>query len=233
MRIPRRRYLRNAFRRYGKTALYRRTVRIYGRGKFMKVAVICEYSGTVRNAFIRQGHDAISFDILETEAPGPHVVGDVQKLPLSYWEQFDLIIAHPPCTYLSYAANHVWNAPGRAEKREQALDFFVWCTQLPVKYLCVENPVGYPNTVYRKPNQIVHPYYFGDPFQKRTCFWTKNLPNLEYYDTIIEKPKPIINYKTGRAQCWTESINVNRAHVRSKTFPGIAEAMAKQWGSLC
>lgn len=204
----------------------------------MKVAVICEFSGIVREAFKQRGHDATSFDLLDTEIPGNHVIGDVTRLPRNFLNSFDLAICHPPCTYLTYAATRHWNKPGRAELRDQAMEFFMWCINLPIGKICVENPVGYPNTVYRKPDQIVHPYYFGEPYQKRTCLWLKDLPVLDYTNTIIEKPKPMYycqgEKRKGKAINWCEGIRGqgDRAKARSRTFNGIAIAMAEQWGGL-
>ena len=202
----------------------------------MKVAVICEFSGTVREAFKHRGHDATSFDLLDTEIPGNHVIGDVTELPSNYWKQFDIAICHPPCTYLTYAATRHWDKPGRAKLRDQAMEFFMWCINLPIEKVCVENPVGYPNTVYRKPDQIVHPYYFGEPYQKRTCLWLKGLPALDYTNTIIENPKPMYYCQgekcKGKAINWCEGIRGEgeRSKARSRTFKGIANAMAEQWG---
>lgn len=205
----------------------------------MKVVVICEYSGTVRDAFRKLGHEAISFDILPTDNLGPHIQFDVTKLPIDIWKQFDLAICHPPCTYLTYAATRHWNAPGREELREEGMRFFKWCCDLPIEKICVENPVGYPNTVYRKPDQIVHPYYFGDPVQKRTCFWLKNLQPLDYSKTIIPKPEPMYTCQgekcKGKAINWCEGMRGQgepRWKARSRTFQGIADAMAAQWGEL-
>ena len=198
----------------------------------MKVLAACEFSGIVRDAFIAKGHDAVSCDLLPTEKPGPHHQGDVLDILGDGW---DMMIAHPPCTYLSYVGNRHWNKPGRAEKRDRAYRFFMTLINAPVNRICVENPVGLPNTKYRKPDQIIHPYYFGEPVQKRTCLWLKDLPCLEYQDTIIEKPKPLYYCKgpksKGKAINWVEGIKgqKGRSKARSRTFQGIAEAMAEQW----
>jgi hypothetical protein len=150
--------------------------------------------------------------------------------------RWDLMIAHPPCTYLSYAATRVWNKPGRAEKREEALVFLKQLYNAPIHKICVENPVGYQNTVWKKPTQIIHPYYFGEPYQKRTCLWLKNLPPLKYEDTIIPKPEPMYICQgpksKGKRIHWSEGMRgvKDRAKARSKTFKSIANAMAEQWG---
>jgi hypothetical protein len=201
----------------------------------LRVLVACEFSGIVRDAFRARGHYAISCDIIDSEPPSEHHrIVDAREAIHWGW---DLIIAHPPCTYLSYAGNRHWNAPGRKEKREQALAFFLELYNAPVEKVCVENPVGYPNTVFRKPDQIIQPYYFGEPYQKRTCLWLKGLPKLEYADTIIDKPEPIYYRKEGKAKgkaiTWTEAMKGvgDRSKARSKSFEGIAKAMAEQWGN--
>jgi hypothetical protein len=200
----------------------------------MKVLVACEYSGTVRDAFIAKGHDAISCDLLPTDKPGPHIQGDVLSLLKEKW---NLIIAHPPCTYLSYAAMRVWNKPGRAEKREEAVKFFMEFINADCPRIAVENPLGYINKVYRKPDQTIHPYYFGEPFQKRTCLWLKNLPPL-IYTNVLPKPEPLYICQgpksKGKAIGWCEGNRGSgqpRWKARSKTFQGIADAMADQWGA--
>lgn len=203
----------------------------------MKVLVACEYSGRVRDAFAARGHHAVSCDILPSDcAHGHHYQGDVFDIINDGW---DLMIAHPPCTYLTYAGTRHWNKEGRAELREEALDFFMRLYNADIPKVCVENPVGYPNTVFRKPDQIVHPYYFGEPYQKRTCLWLKGLPVLDYADTIIEKPKPDYICQgekcKGKAINWCEGVKGTskdnpRWKIRSATFQGIANAMAAQWG---
>lgn len=202
----------------------------------MKVLIACEFSGRVREAFKAKGHDAWSCDILPTEIPGNHIQDDVLLHLADGW---DLIIAHPPCTYLSYAANHCWNAWGRKQKREKALAFFLKLYDAPIPRVCIENPVGYPNTVFRKPDQIVEPFYFGDNQRKRTCLWLKNLPVLHHCEknelfsraTHCPPPKPIYLRKTdGKAIHFTEANH--GGHKRSVSFHGIANAMAEQWGSI-
>jgi hypothetical protein len=201
----------------------------------MRVLVACEYSGTVRDAFIKKGHDAMSCDLLPTDKPGPHYQGDVFDIINDGW---DLMIAHPPCTYLTYAATRHWNKPGRAELRDAALKFFLDLYVADIPKIAVENPVGYVNTVWRKPDQIIHPYYFGDPVQKRTCLWLKNLPLLDYSKTKLPKPEPVYvckgDKRGGKLIHWTEAASGTKDNprwkVRSTTFQGIADAMAEQWG---
>jgi hypothetical protein len=203
----------------------------------MKVAVLFEHSGTVRDAFKSLGHDAISFDILQTETPGKHIIGDVTKIDYNYWKQFELAVCHPPCTYLSYAANRFWYEPGREEKRQEALKLFMWCLDLPIERICVENPMGLPHK-YIKCSQIIHPYYFGDAEMKRTCLWLKNLPLLEYseFQRIYNKPEPHYINKHGKRVNFVEAVKgVSRSErwkLRSKFFPGVSMAMAAQWTNV-
>lgn len=202
----------------------------------MKILVACEYSGTVRDAFRKLGHDAWSCDVLPTDSdPKYHYQCDVFEVINNGW---DMLIAHPPCTYLSYAANRVWNQPGRAAKREDAMDFFMKLYNAPIKKICVENPLGYSSKAFRKPDQTIHPYYFGEPYQKRTCLWLKNLSLLDYSKTKIEKPAPLYicqgEKSKGKPINWCEGSRGNngvpRWKARSKTFQSIADAMAQQWG---
>lgn len=201
----------------------------------MRVLVACEFSGIVRDAFLAKGHDAWSCDLLPCESESSrHLQGDVLPLLVEPW---DLLIAHPPCTYLSYAAIGSWNRPGRAQLREEALQFFFALYNSPISRVAVENPVGWPNTVFRKPDQIIHPYYFGEPHVKRTCLWLKNLPLLRFEPNPI-KPPPSGYYRRGpekgKAYYFTDAMSFSpqRAHERSRTFVSIARAMAEQWGSL-
>ena len=211
----------------------------------MKVAVLCEFSGIVRDAFLERGHDAISCDLEPTERPGPHIQDDCRNYD---WSEYDLIIAHPPCTYLSKVANRAMKEnPERIIDRMKALAFFLWCYYLPVKKVCVENPVGFVNTQFRKPNQIIQPYYFGDSEQKTTCLWLRGLSplihvkqdELFFSKTHVKKPEPKYILKAGKKKgqkVWfTEAHpgnNNKQASInRSRTFQGIAAAMAEQWGT--
>lgn len=146
---------------------------------------------------------------------------------------WDMMIAHPPCTKLSYAAAHVWNKPGRAEEREAAMEFFLKIYNSDIPLIAIENPVDYPNTVFRKPDQIVRPYYFREPVQKNICLWLKGLPLLTYsIENKKNKPVPIYFRKTGskagKAIHFAEARHGSKA--RSKFFPLVAKAMAEQWG---
>lgn len=203
----------------------------------MKILIACEESQTVCTAFRLLGHEAYSCDILPCSGGHPewHIQDDVLKHLNNGW---DMMIAHPPCTYLSYAGTGHWNKPGRAEKRDEAVTFFMSLINAPIEKICVENPLGYMSKVYRKYDQIIHPYYWGEQFQKRTCLWLKNLPLLLYDKTKAIKPKPLYTYtnKNGKKKRinWVDglsgSTNAERQRIRSKTFQGIANAMALQWG---
>jgi hypothetical protein len=200
----------------------------------MKVLVACEFSGIVREAFKAKGHDAWSCDLLPTEIPGQHIQGDVLEILDQGW---DMMIANPPCTYLSYAAAGIWNSPGRKEKRDAALKFFIDLYNAPIQKVAVENPHGYPRIAFRQPDQEIHPYYFGDKQMKRICLWLRGLqplihnetPNL-FGDPIThtEKPMPAFIRKDGNKQYYCAS--VRNPKERARFWPGIAKAMAEQWG---
>lgn len=186
----------------------------------MKVAVICEFSGTVRDAFTRLGHDAWSFDLLPTEIPGKHVTMDVTKIPLSFWSTFDLAICHPPCTHLAVSGAR-WFKDKQKEQQE-ALEFVKWLMDLPIEKIAIENPISVISTKIRKPDQIIQPWQFGHGETKATCLWLKNLPKLEPTD-IVEGREPKVHHMSPGPDRWKE---------RSRTYLGIAEAMAYQWGNL-
>lgn len=207
----------------------------------MKVLIACEYSGTVRDAFIKRGHQAISCDILPTDVPGPHYQGNVFDLiddrNSNGW---DLMIAHPPCTYLTVTGNK-WmkpefadRFPDRHKQRQEALEFFKRLFECNIPRVCLENPVGVVSTMYKKPTQYVHPWQFGDPHSKKTGLWLRNLPAL--IPTKIVEPQ-FYTYKDGRKDpVWhMESMKLpplERMKFRSKTYQGIADAMADQWNNL-
>lgn len=199
----------------------------------MKVLVACEFSGIVRDAFLERGHDAMSCDILETDSPGPHYKGPVEDLDLT---QFDLMIAHPPCTYLTNAGvrhlhDHVTSKNGKragvyGEARWQAMRegaaFFNLLANAPIERICVENPIphGYAREIIGKYTQLIQPWQFGHGETKATCLWLKNLPPLVPTD-IVEGRYPRIHLM-GKSP--------ERSKLRSITYKGIAEAMASQWG---
>ena len=201
----------------------------------MKVLVSCEFSGTVRDAFIKRGHEAISCDLLPTEAPGPHIQADVMEIP--DLEGFDLMIAHPPCTYLCVSGLH-WNTriPGRQEQTEKALAFVRRLLAFPISRIALENPVGCISTQIRKADQIIQPWEYGHPESKATCLWLKGLPLL--VPSAILQPtefqangKPRWLNQTGSGQS-NLGPSKYRWKLRSKTYQGIGEAMAEQWGNL-
>lgn len=187
----------------------------------MRVLIACEYSGTVRDAFIRRGHDAMSCDLLPTEAPGPHYRGDVRDVLGDGW---DLMIAHPPCTHLAVSGAR-WFKDKQQEQAE-ALDFVRLLLAAPIQKIAIENPVSIISTKIRKPTQVVQPWQFGEEFQKTTCLWLKNLPPL-VPTNIVGKGAFYVSPSGKRLPLWYSNAC---AHDRSKTFQGIADAMADQWG---
>ena len=206
----------------------------------MKVLIACEFSGIVRDAFARKGHDAWSCDLLPTERPGNHIQGDVLEILDDGW---DLMIAHPPCTYISYAGTRSWNDDGRVWKRLDALQFFASLWTAPIQHICIENPMGCASPAIAKYIQVIQPYYWGDAESNRTCLWLKNLPKLTYNpeaplfdDSTVVKPKIYGYYKKGKKKgqpIYGNSylqFSEDRGKVRSVFWQGIAEAMAEQWG---
>jgi len=199
----------------------------------MKCLIACEYSGIVRTAFEKKGWDATSCDLLPTEIPGKHYQGNVFDILYDGW---DLLIAFPPCTFLTVTANrHRW------QKQLDALIFVHKLMTAPIKHIGFENPVGVLSTYIRKPDQIIHPYFFGDAIQKKTCLWLKNLPPLIYSleDTLFERKTSIdpeyFIYNSQRTKSGKSKYSVygklgsGSGKERSKFFPGIANAMAEQW----
>ena len=184
----------------------------------MRVLVACEFSGTVRDAFIARGHDAMSCDLLPTETDGPHYQGDVRDV-LDY--PWDLMIAHPPCTDLSVSgARHF--AAKRMDGRQQAgVAFALMLAKADIPRIAIENPVSVLSSLWRKPDQIVHPWQFGHGETKATCLWLKGLPLLTPSE-IVEGRSARIHRMPPSADRWKE---------RSRTFAGIANAMAAQWGA--
>lgn len=195
----------------------------------MRVLIACEFSGTVRDAFAELGHDAWSCDMLPTEKPGHHLQGDVLALLGNGW---DLMVAHPPCTYLSRAGARWWKAPGRDELAAQAADFVLALWNAPIERIAIENPRGQLNQRWRYPDQTVQPYQFGDPYSKATCLWLKNLPPL--VDTVtcaIYEPWVACNRSARKRAGLPILGKTSGGKEASRTFPGIAAAMAQQWGA--
>jgi len=197
----------------------------------MKVLVACEYSGRVRDAFIKRGHDAMSCDLLPTESPGPHYQGDVRDILGDGW---DLMVAHPPCTYLCNPGV-AWNArrPERWALTAIAEEFFMQLAQAKIKRTAIENPVGIMSTRWRKPDQVINPWQFGDEAHKPTCLWLSGLPPLTP-TKIVGRGKFYIKSNGARMSVWSHrqsgTNKERRARIASTTFKGIAAAMAKQWG---
>ena len=193
----------------------------------MRVLVACEYSGTVRDAFAKLGHDAWSCDILPTDSPGQHYQCDILEVMGKGW---DLMIAFPPCTHLAVSgAKHF--AKKRADGRQQqGIDFFLQVVNANIPKIVVENPVGIMSTLFRKPDQIIQPWQFGDTAQKTTCLWLKDMPPLKHTN-IVDKGEFYTAPSGKRLPKWYS--DNKSAKARSKTFQGIADAMAQQWGSPC
>lgn len=196
----------------------------------MKVLIGCEYSGTVRDAFLRAGHDAMSCDLLPTDVEGPHYQGDIFDVIDDGW---DIAIFHPPCTYLTSAGLH-WNTkrPERAALTLEALDFVRRLLAAPIPKIALENPVGCISSQIRKPDQIIQPYHFGADASKATCLWLKGLPLLqgtEYCEPRMVNGKPRWDNQTDSGQNKLAP-SADRWKLRSTTYPGIAQAMAMQWG---
>jgi len=204
----------------------------------MKVLIACEFSGAVRDAFIQKGHEAMSCDLLPTEVPGPHYQGSVLDIINDGW---DLMIAHPPCTYLTLTGNKWFKPefadrfPTRHKDREDAVEFFMTLANAPIPKIAIENPIGILSSRWRKPNQIIQPWQYGFPTTKATCLWLKGLPNL-VPTNIVSKGEVVISKSGNRMSRWyyeTSKLPLKggiRAKARSVTFQGIADAMAAQWG---
>ena len=190
----------------------------------MRVLVACEYSGIVRDAFLSRGHDALSCDLLPTDSTGPHYKGDVFDIINDGW---DMMIAFPPCTHLAVSGAK-WFADKRADGRQQeGIDFFMALVMAKIPRIAIENPVGIMSSYYRRPTQIIHPWQFGHMEQKSTCLWLKNLPALTPTNVVYDEMKKLPRRERERLHYLPPS--ADRAKERSKTFEGIASAMAEQW----
>jgi hypothetical protein len=184
----------------------------------LKILVACEFSGIVRDAFIGRGHDVMSCDLLPTESPGPHYWGNVLDIINTGW---DLMIAHPPCTFLTVSGNR-WMTGNylRYLERLNAAQFFFSLTFANIPKIAIENPVGVMSGFYRKPDQIIQPWQFGHGETKTTCLWLKGLPKLNPTNIVHGRKNRIHRMPPGPDR-WKE---------RSRTYQGIADAMAEQWG---
>ena len=213
----------------------------------LKALVACEYSGTMRDRLTKEGFYAVSCDILPTESEGLHYQGDVLDILEDGW---DLMIGHPPCTYFAVSGN-AWfchpddkhlpkedkrphpKHPNRRQYREEALGFFKALYNADIKYIALENPVSTLSSLFRKPDQVIQPYWFGDDAEKKTCLWLKNLPLVEKTD-VIEPTRVTTGNGTTYSKWWWDTCLLPtkggvRAHARNKTFPGLADALVGQW----
>lgn len=190
----------------------------------MKVLVACEYSGTVRDAFAALGHDATSCDLLPSEKPGKHYQGDVFDIINDGW---DLMVAHPPCTHLAVSGSRWFHL--KEKEQLEALDFVRMILAAPIPYIALENPVSVISSKIRKPDQIIQPWQFGHEATKTTCLWLKNLPPLRPTN-IVGKGERVVT-KSGKPlpKWYNIPPSPDRWKGRSRTFPGIAHAMASQW----
>ncbi len=186
----------------------------------MRVLIICEFSGIVRDAFAARGHYAASVDLLPSERGGKHWEMDIKRMPEPWLRSWDLAICHPPCTRLTVAGARWFK--GREAEQQEAIDFVYWLRDMPINRIVIENPIGVLSTRWRKPDQIIQPWMFGHGETKATCLWLKNLPKLV--------PTDVVSGRVGRVH--HESPGPDRWKNRSRTYQGIADAMADQWGGL-
>lgn len=200
----------------------------------MRVLVACEFSGIVRDAFAARGHNAWSCDLFPSERGHPHYQCSIEHI-LSCKHEWDLMIAHPPCTFLTIAANK-WmkpeyesKYPTRKQDREDAAKFFMDLYNAPIAKVCVENPIGVMSTMFRKPDQVIQPWMFGHGETKATCLWLRGLPKLiptHAKNDMFQEPEP----KEREQRLHRLPPGPDRWKERSRTFQGIANAMAEQWG---
>jgi site-specific DNA-cytosine methylase len=187
----------------------------------MKILIACEFSGIVREAFKARGHDAWSCDLLPTEIPGQHIQGDVLEILNDGW---DMMIGFPPCTRLAASGARWWQ--GKREEQRQAIIFFLELVTADIPCIAIENPIGIMSGIYRTPDQIIHPWQFGHGETKSTCLWLKNLQRLIPTDIVSVREQRIHKLSALRGPGSSKT----RQQDRSRTFPGIAAAMAEQWG---
>ena len=210
----------------------------------MRVLLACEESQAVCKEFRRLGHEAYSCDILPTSGENPewHIQEDL--MDVMYDGSWDLMVAFPPCTHLAVSGARHFKQKQEDGRQQQGVDFFMNVVNAPIEYIAVENPVGIMSSLYRKPDQIIHPYYFGDSYSKKTCLWLKNLEPLKHYrpgdqleiDDPFAKithvdPGELVTFSRGKRmpKWYNEASGKNGGHPRSKTFPGIAKAIAEQF----
>lgn len=210
----------------------------------MRILLACEESQAVCSEFRKLGHEAFSADILQCSGSHPewHIQGDVLEILDKGW---DMMIAFPPCTHLAVSGARHFKQKIKDGRQQQGIDFFMKMVNAPIPKIAIENPIGIMSTNYKKPNQIIQPYHFGDPYSKATCLWLKGLPPLLYNKknetkkqkelVFAELPNEVdkgefVTFPSGKRMAkWYNEASGN-GHLRSKTFPGIAKAMATQWG---
>lgn len=185
----------------------------------MRILIACEYSGVVRDAFTRGGHEAMSCDLLPTEQPGPHYQGDVRDVINYPW---DLMVAHPPCTHLSVSGARHFEAKRMDGRQQSAVSFFVMLAKADIPMIAIENPICIMSSLWRKPDQVIQPWMFGHGETKATCLWLKGLPPLTPTN-IVEGRENRVHRMPPSEDRWKE---------RSRTYQGIADAMAGQWGNI-
>jgi hypothetical protein len=194
----------------------------------MKVLVACEESGTVKLAFLNAGIDAWSCDIQPSDVPFQHIQADVKTLDLT---QYELLICHPPCTYLCVSGARWRERPERFPELVEASLFAKWLWEAPVPRICLENPKGHLSNVLGPATQTIHPWMFGHPEKKETMLWLKNLPPLRETDNVRAHMLTLPKQQQNKMHLMSPS--KERSKLRSRTYTGIAKAMAEQWGALC
>ena len=200
----------------------------------MKVLIACEFSGIVREAFAKRGHDAWSWDLLPSEIPGKHIQGDIRKeTRAGFWNYWDILIAHPPCTYIANSGvRWLFEKKGRWQQLDDACNFFKELLYAPIPKICIENPLPHKwgiERIGRKYTQKIQPYYFGDKQKKGTCLWLVNLSPLIPTTPNLKPPKDKEELKKWE-MIWRMPPGIDQKKNRSRTFQGIANAMAEQWG---
>lgn len=209
----------------------------------VKVLIACEFSGRVRDAFAKKGHQAVSVDLIPSDSDGWHYRGNIIKF-LKRYPSWDLMIAFPPCTHLSKVGAAWWPQWMQNGLQQQSVDFFLDLYEQNIPKIAIENPVGLMSTLWRKPTQYIEPYQFGEPWKKKTCLWLKGLPQLQpsnvvepighWVDGGTFRGKSTLalegSYQAHKTVTHVADANSKRSHERSKTFLGIAKAMADQWG---
>jgi site-specific DNA-cytosine methylase len=200
----------------------------------MRVLVACEFSGTVRDAFIKAGHNTISCDLEPSETPGPHIQDDILNV-IKFPNTWDLMIAHPPCTHLAVSGARHFAKKIADGRQQQGIDLFMALANCNIPRYAIENPIGIMSTKFRKPDQIINPWEYGHGVTKATCLWLKGLPKL-VPTNVVDKGTVWVAKSGKRMSQWYYDSSClppkEREKMRNKTFQGIADAMAQQWGGL-